>query len=217
MHLLVLGRGKTGSLVAEVARERRHHVRVFGSKENQDGCGLTSDVLKDVDAVIDFTSPTAVLCNIEACLREKKNMVVGTTGWHGEMARIRTLVEKAGTGFLCGSNFSVGVNLFYEIVRSSAEACRQEYLGQIFERHHAQKKDAPSGTAVVLQNILKQASGTELEITSFREGDVVGMHEIVFDSANDRIYLCHDAKSRRGFAEGAVLGAQWLGAKKGFF
>ena len=89
MHLLVLGRGKTGSLVAEVARERRHHVRVFGYKENQDGCGLTSDVLKDVDAVIDFTSPTAVLCNIEACLREKKNMVVGTTGWHGEMARIR--------------------------------------------------------------------------------------------------------------------------------
>ena len=217
MHLLVLGRGKTGSLVAEVARERRHHVRVLGSKENKDGCGLTSEALKDVDAVIDFTSPAVVMCNIEACLREKKNMVVGTTGWHGEMGHVREQVERAGIGFLYGANFSVGVNLFFDVVRSSAEASRHSYLGQIFERHHAQKKDAPSGTAVVVQNILKQAGGAELEITSFREGDVVGMHEVVFDSPNDRIYLCHDAKSRRGFAEGAVLSAEWLAAKKGFF
>src|SRR5215472_6281920 len=217
MHLLVLGRGKTGSLVAEVARERRHHVRVFGSKENQDGCGLTSDVLKDVDAVIDFTSPTAVLPNIEACLREKKNMVVGTTGWHADLARIRDAVTQAGTGFLYGANFSVGMNLFFEIARISATAARHGYHGQIFERHHHHKKDAPSGTAVVLRDVIKETGGPELEITSFREGEVVGMHEITFDSTSDRIYLCHDAKSRRGFAEGAVLGAEWLGTRKGFF
>ena len=90
-------------------------------------------------------------------------------------------------------------------------------MGQIFERHHAHKKDAPSGTAAALRKIIKDASGTELEIISFREGDVVGMHEVVLNSPNDTIYLCHDAKSRRGFAAGAVRAAEWLSGKKGFF
>jgi len=217
MNLLILGRGKTGSLVEEVARGRRHRVRVLGGLENKDGHGLTAEGLRNVDVVIDFTTPTAVLGNIQACLRLGKQMVVGTTGWHGEMAEVRERVENAGTGLLCGANFSIGVNLFLEVVRASSEAHRHGYFGQIFERHHQHKKDAPSATALVLQNIVRESSGAELEIISFREGDVVGMHELVFDSPNDRIYLCHDAKSRRGFAEGAVLGAEWLGAKKGFF
>ena len=200
-----------------MARERRHHVRVVGAKENN-ACGaLTPEALADIDLVIDFTTPTAVLANIEACLGERKNMVVGTTGWHAEAGRIRANVESAGIGFLYGANFSIGVNLFYEIVRTSAEACRHEYHGQIFERHHQHKKDAPSGTAVVLRQIIQECGGDDLEITSFREGEVVGMHEVTFDSPADRIYLCHDAKSRKGFAEGAVLGAEWLGTRKGFF
>lgn len=120
-------------------------------------------------------------------------------------------------GIFVRREFSIGIHLFFEVVRASAEACRHDYLGQIFERHHQQKKDAPSGTAVVLKKILQENGGSELEITSFREGDAVGMHEVVFDSPADRIYLCHDAKSRRGFAEGAVGGAEWLGPKKGFF
>jgi len=217
MRLLILGRGKTGALVAEVARERRHHVRVVGAQENNACSALTRETLAEIDLVIDFTTPTGVLTNIEACLREKKNMVVGTTGWHGEADRIRAAVEKAGTGFLYGPNFSIGVNLFYDIVRASAEACRHNYHGQIFERHHHHKKDAPSGTAVVLQRIIQECGGGDLEITSFREGEVVGMHEVTFDSSADRIYLYHDAKSRKGFAEGAVLGAEWLGTRKGFF
>jgi len=217
MNLLILGRGKTGSMVEEVARARRHHVRVFGGRENKDSCALTAECLREVDMVIDFTIPAAVPANIAACLRERKQMVVGTTGWHADMAAVRHRVEEAGTGFLCGANFSSGVNLFLEAVRASAEAHQHGYHGQIFERHHQHKKDAPSGTALVMQNIIKEKSRAELEITSFREGDVVGMHELVFDSANDRIYLCHDAKSRRGFAEGAVLGAEWLATKKGFF
>jgi 4-hydroxy-tetrahydrodipicolinate reductase len=94
---------------------------------------------------------------------------------------------------------------------------RHHYSGQIFERHHAQKKDAPSGTALQLQGLIREASGKELEIISFREGEVVGMHEIVLDSPHDTIYLCHDAKSRRGFAEGAVRAAEWLEGRKGFF
>jgi 4-hydroxy-tetrahydrodipicolinate reductase len=118
---------------------------------------------------------------------------------------------------LYASNFSIGVNLFFDVARSAAAALQHEYFGQIFERHHVQKKDAPSGTAIALQRILRDASDTELEITSFREGDVVGMHELVLDSPSDTIYLCHDAKSRRGFAEGAVRAAEWLIGKKGFF
>jgi len=217
MRLLILGRGKTGSLVADVARERHHKVRVIGAAENNDCAALNRETLSEADLVIDFTSPTAVLPNIEACLREKKNMVVGTTGWQADLARIRDAVTQAGTGFLYGANFSVGMNLFFEIARISATAARHGYHGQIFERHHHHKKDAPSGTAVVLRDVIKETGGPELEITSFREGEVVGMHEITFDSPSDRIYLCHDAKSRRGFAEGAVLGAEWLGTRKGFF
>ena len=217
MHLLILGRGKTGSLVAQVATERRHHVRVVGSSENVGAAALTPRALADIDAVIDFTTPSAAAANAEACIRAGKNIVIGTTGWYDQVPRLRQLTLEARTGLLYGSNFSIGVNLFFEVAATAGVALKYEYSGQIFERHHAQKKDAPSGTAMTLQKIVQEAGGQEVEIISFREGDVVGMHEITFGSANDRIYLCHDAKSRRGFAEGAVRGAEWLAGKAGFF
>lgn len=220
MNLLLLGRGKTGSLVAEVAAERKHHVTVTGAKENVAGAALTEGKLRGIDAVIDFTAPHCVTGHIEACIRAGKNMVVGTTGWYNDLNRIRQLVEQHGTGLVYAANFSIGVNLFFDAARSAAAALRHNYSGQIFERHHIHKKDAPSGTALAIQRLMLQASGSQeedLEITSFREGEVVGMHEIVLESAADRIYLCHDAKNRRGFAEGAVLAAEWLAGKKGFY
>jgi 4-hydroxy-tetrahydrodipicolinate reductase len=111
------------------------------------------------------------------------------------------------------------VNLFFDIARTAAAALSHDYSGQIFERHHATKQDAPSGTAIAIQRLIHEAAGKheDLEITSFREGEVVGLHEVVFESGADRIYLCHDAKSRRGFAEGAVRAAEWLMGKKGFY
>lgn len=217
MNLLLLGCGKTGSLVAEVARERNHEIRVVDAAGNHQCSALAADKLQGVDVVIDFTTPTAVVPNIEACTRAGKNMVVGTTGWYGELPKVRQLVERSGTGFLYGANFSIGVNLLFGVAQLAAAALQHQYSGQIFERHHAQKKDAPSGTAMTLQKIVREASNTELEIISFREGDVVGMHEIVLDSDHDTIYLCHDSKSRRGFAEGAVRAAEWLAGKKGFY
>jgi len=219
MNLLLLGRGKTGSLVAEVARERRHHIAVAGSKENAACAALTPGSLKNIDAVIDFTTPHCILANIEACVKAGKNMVVGTTGWYGELGRVRQLVEQQGTGFVYAANFSVGVNLFFDAARAAAAALRHGYSGQIFERHHVHKKDAPSGTAIAIQQMVQEVSAqpVPLEITSFREGEVVGLHELILDSASDRIYLCHDAKNRRGFAEGAVLAAEWLAGKKGFY
>ncbi len=217
MKLLILGRGKTGSLVAEVARERGHDITLLCAADNPGAAALTTEKLRDIDAVIDFTVPQAVLENIEACVSAGKNMVVGTTGWYGDLDKVRGLVDKNGSGFLYGANFSIGINLLFEAARTAAGILQHQYSGQIFERHHAQKKDAPSGTAVTLQKIIRDASGREVEITSFREGDVVGMHEIVLDSPNDTIYLCHDSKSRRGFAEGAVRAAEWLAGKNGFF
>jgi 4-hydroxy-tetrahydrodipicolinate reductase len=223
MNLLILGLGKTGSLVAEIAAERRHHVQTAGAKENAACAALTSEKLQNTDAVIDFTTPNCAIANIEAAVRAGKNVIVGTTGWYGEkhaeVDRIRAMVAQHGTGFVYGPNFSIGVNLFFDAARAAAAALRHDYTGQIFERHHAHKKDAPSGTAIVIQRIVREVSGHNEgpEITSFREGEVVGLHEIVFESANDRIYLCHDAKSRRGFAEGAVLAAEWLAGKKGFY
>jgi 4-hydroxy-tetrahydrodipicolinate reductase len=217
MIILLLGHGKTGSIVAEVARERGHEIRVLRSSDNADAGALTLDCLKDADVVIDFTNSHAVIANIGACVRFRKNMVVGTTGWHNELPRIRELVEATGTGFVYGSNFSVGVNLFLEVAHTSAAALKHGYFGQIFERHHVHKKDAPSGTALSLQTIIQQAGGAQVEITSFREGEVVGMHELVYESDDDDIYLCHDAKSRRGFAQGAVRAAEWIRGKNGVY
>jgi 4-hydroxy-tetrahydrodipicolinate reductase len=217
MKLLLLGVGKTGSLVAEAARERGHVVTVLRSADNVGASGLTPGVLNGIDIILDFTTPDCVLANIHACIAANKNMVVGTTGWYSEISKVRAEVDEQKTGFLYGSNFSIGVNLFFDLVQTSTPALQHNYLPHIYERHHAQKKDAPSGTAVTIQNLLQKNSDLEIEVTSFREGEVVGMHEVVLDSNHDTIYLCHDAKSRRGFAEGAVRAAEWIAGKKGFY
>jgi 4-hydroxy-tetrahydrodipicolinate reductase len=158
MNILVLGRGKTGSLVAEVARERRHHVDVLNASDNPKASALTAEKLAPINMVIDFTAPNAVLENVEACIRAKKSIVVGTTGWYAELPRIRPMVEDpgCGIGLLYAANFSVGVNLFFEVARSAAAALQHQYFGQIFERHHAQKIDAPSGTAMALQKVVQE-------------------------------------------------------------
>jgi 4-hydroxy-tetrahydrodipicolinate reductase len=217
MRLLVLGRGKTGALVAEVAQERGHAVEVLGAAENLNGAALTPERLHNVDVVIDFTTPGAVAANIEKCTAAQARIVVGTTGWYEHLPRVRDLVETQGGAVLWAANFSVGVNIFFEALRAAAAALRYGYAGNILERHHAQKKDAPSGTAASLQRIMEEAGGERLEITSLREGDVVGQHVVVLDSPHDTMMFTHDAKSRRGFAEGAVRAAEWLEGRTGFY
>ncbi len=122
-------------------------------------------------------------------------------------------MEKAATGFVFGANFSYGVNLFFQIVRAATPALQHGYAGHITERHHIQKKDAPSGTAAMMQRIVEQATGVHLDITSEREGDVTGTHTLELNAAGDRLVLTHEAKSRRTFAEGAVLAAEWVAGK----
>ncbi|HUQ50452.1 MAG TPA: dihydrodipicolinate reductase C-terminal domain-containing protein [Terriglobales bacterium] len=216
MKILVLGKGKTGSIVAETARLRGHNVTSIGSEENPSAAFLTQEKLNDTDVVIDFTTPTAVIENISACTRARKNMVVGTTGWYGELEYVRQLADTNRIGFLYGSNFSVGVNVFFEVARAASTALKLGYTAKIMERHHEQKKDAPSGTAVSIQKILA-ATGHQPEITSIREGETVGTHVMLFDGPHDTMMLVHDAKSRQGFAEGAVRAAEWIYGKHGFF
>ncbi len=217
LKLLILGPGKTGSLVAEVARERGHQVQTVDVDQNAGGAWLTPENLREVDVVIDFTAPDAVLGNINACVRARKAMVVGTTGWYGEMERVRQSVEEAGTGFVWGANFSYGVNLFFQIVKTAAAALQHDYRGHITEIHHIHKKDAPSGTAAAMQKVLEQSAGVKLDITSEREGEVTGTHILELDADGDRIVLTHEAKSRRTFANGAVLAAEWIAGKSGFY
>jgi 4-hydroxy-tetrahydrodipicolinate reductase len=217
LNIVVLGAGKTGSVVADVALERGHQVEMIDVDVNRDGAWLTAEHLQDTDVVIDFTTPQSVLANIECCVRARKAMVVGTTGWYGEMDNVRRWVKQAGTGFVVGANFSYGVNLFFEILRAAAPALSHGYKGAIDEVHHIHKVDAPSGTAIAMQRILEEASGQRLEITSEREGEVTGIHILELESAGDRIVLTHDAKSRRTFADGAVSAAEWIVGKTGFY
>lgn len=217
MKLLVLGRGKTGALVAQIAQERGHEVRSLASQENQDGRALTAATLQGIDAVIDFTTPHAVIPNIIRCIEAGMPIVVGTTGWYQHMEKVRELVAERKGALLYGSNFSIGMNFFFKAVQAIAPVLRHDYRGSIVERHHVHKKDKPSGTAVTIQKLLESGSGEKVEIASVREGETVGMHLVMLDSANDTILFTHDAKSRVGFAEGAVRAAEWITGKTGFY
>jgi 4-hydroxy-tetrahydrodipicolinate reductase len=217
LHLVLLGAGKTGSLVAEVARERGHRTTVLTEVENPNSAWLTPASLADVDVVVDFTTPDAVLANIAKCVAARTPMAVGTTGWYDELARVKQEVEQAGSALVFGANFSYGVNLFFNIVRAAVPALQHGYSGHITERHHLHKKDAPSGTAMALQRVVQHASGLSLGISSEREGDVMGVHTLDLMSGGDRISLLHEVKSRRAFAEGAVLAAEWIVGKTGFY
>ena len=217
MNLLLLGHGKTGSIVGEVARERGHQVQVLTSQQNQGASALAPEFLHSIDAVIDFTNPESVLHNIGACIENRTPMVVGTTGWYDHLPEIESQVQRSGAAFLYGSNFSVGINVFFAIAAAAAVAIPQGYAPQIVERHHTTKKDAPSGTAIFIQRIVSEVAHMKPEITSVREGETIGTHVLLLDSPNDTMMLVHDAKNRRGFAEGAVRAAEWLRGKTGFY
>lgn len=217
MKVLMLGHGKTGALVAEIAQQRGHEVRSLRSKDNQDGRGLTLEVLKQTDVVIDFTTPHSVIPNVIRCAEARTPVIVGTTGWYQHLDKVRELVTERKAALLYGSNFSIGMNFFFKAVQAMAPILKTNYHANIVERHHIHKKDKPSGTAVTLQKILESQTGAQVEVASVREGETVGMHLVMFDSSNDTILFTHDAKNRLGFAEGAVRAAEWIQGKTGFY
>ena len=215
MNILVLGRGKTGSLVAEVARERGHGVRTLDVNDNPHASALTAPNLAGVDVVIDFTSPEAAVENMRAVLAVGGRIVVGTTGWYDKLNDLKALAIQRGGGLLYGTNFSIGVQ---KLFRLTAELAKLDgYKFSIDETHHVTKLDAPSGTALTLKEIIIRNAqpGTDVPIEAHRVGDAKGEHIVRAASESDVLELRHDAHSRRGFALGAVRGAEWLAGKSG--
>jgi 4-hydroxy-tetrahydrodipicolinate reductase len=214
MLILVLGKGKTGSLVAQVARERGHGVRALDITENEDASALTAPSLAGVDVVIDFTNAEAAIKNMRAVLAVGARIVVGTTGWYAHANEMKALAIRRGGALLYGTNFSIGVQ---KLFRLTAELARLEgYTFSISETHHESKLDAPSGTAITLREIVEAAQpAAKVEITSHRVGDAKGEHIVTATGPDDILELRHDAYSRRGFALGAVRGAEWLAGKFG--
>jgi 4-hydroxy-tetrahydrodipicolinate reductase len=220
MLLLVLGKGKTGSLVAQVALERGHGIRALDITENEHASALTAPNLAGIDVVIDFTSAEAAVENMRAVLSLGHRIVVGTTGWYSHLAEMRALADKRGGGLLYGTNFSIGVQ---KLFRLTAELAKLDgYTFTISETHHESKLDAPSGTAITLREIVEaeqaklgSAAAAKVEITSHRVGDAKGEHIVLATGPDDVLELRHDAHNRRGFALGAVRAAEWLNGKTG--
>jgi 4-hydroxy-tetrahydrodipicolinate reductase len=214
MLILVLGKGKTGTLVAQVARERGHGVRALDILENEHASALTGPSLAGVDVVIDFTAPEAAIENIRAVLALGSCIVVGTTGWYAHLDEMKALAAKRGGALLYGTNFSIGVQKLFSL---TAELARLDgYTFSISETHHVTKVDAPSGTAITLEQIIKAANpDAKVEIASHRIADATGEHIVKAVSDVDEIELRHNAFSRRGFALGAVRAAEWVAGKSG--
>jgi 4-hydroxy-tetrahydrodipicolinate reductase len=220
MRVLVLGVGKTGKLVAQVAAERGHSVHVLDAKENKDASALTPPFVAGFDVVIDFTTPEAVVPNMRACLATGAKMVVGTTGWYDRLHDMKALVERRGAGLLYGTNFSVGVQVMLQVARQMGAALKDAgYTFAIEETHHVSKLDAPSGTAISLGKAVERGEGgaVKVPIESKREGDVMGLHVLTATSDSDRLTLTHETFSRRALAEGAVRAAEWLERRLGSY
>jgi 4-hydroxy-tetrahydrodipicolinate reductase len=220
MRILVLGQGKTGKLVAEVAAERGHSIHVLDVLENAGASALTPPFVAGFDVVIDFTTPEAVVQNMRACLATGAKMVVGTTGWYASLADMRGLAERKQAGLLYGTNYSVGVQVMLKLAQQmGASLAPAGYKFAVVETHHVSKLDKPSGTAISIAEMVERGVGKKIEvgIESVREGDAKGTHVLTAVGDADRIVLTHEAFSRRGFAEGAVRAAEWLATRTGCY
>ena len=214
MKLALLGYGKMGRMVEEAAeREGAEVVCVI------DPIAGSRGTLSDADVCIDFSDPSAVIENIKVAAPGRIAMVVGTTGWYDRLEEARQLVERSGIGFVYGSNFSIGVNLMFKLTGYAAELFSHFSSHDPFieEAHHKFKKDAPSGTALSLKRIAEEKYKRDVPTTSTRAGYFPGWHRLGFDSEADTLEIVHTARSRAGFAEGALLAAKWIVGRKGFY
>jgi 4-hydroxy-tetrahydrodipicolinate reductase len=221
MKLAIVGYGKMGRLIEQLAPDFGFEVGLKLDEFNNAGySGITAENFRGIDVAIEFTAPQATVENVERIAALGVNLVVGTTGWLKDIERARRAVEGSGTGLVWSPNFSVGVNVF---ARLAAEAARllaneEEYGAWAWEIHHSTKKDAPSGTLLKLVEEMKRAGyARPIDASSSRAGRHPGTHEIGFDSAPDTITLRHTARSREGFARGALKAAQWIIGKSGVY
>jgi 4-hydroxy-tetrahydrodipicolinate reductase len=220
VKLALMGFGAMGKLVAELARAGGDEIGVtITSRDAQKDAEQLATALSGHDAAIDFSVAPAVLRNVEACARAGVPLVEGTTGWQHNEPEARRLVEEHKAALVFGANFSLGVNVFYRMVDHAARlmASLDQYEAFIQEEHHSRKRDAPSGTALKLRERMSGAIKRDIPIASTRAGQIPGTHRVGFDSAADQILLTHMARSREGFAAGALLAARWIVGRKGVY
>lgn len=220
MKIALIGYGAMGKLIRSLAENKNHEIPVIIDEADADlSARELAEKLKVIDAAIDFSVAAAVERNVEACLLAGVALVQGTTGWNAEKENIRKLVEEKDGAFVFGANFSIGVNLFYRIADFSAELFSkfEDYETFIEERHHSRKKDAPSGTALKLKDIVAAHITKDFSVAATRAGNIPGTHIVGFDGTADTVELTHTARSREGFASGAILAAEWIYDKKGFY
>ena len=237
MKIVILGYGKMGQMIEKFALKRGHEIALIVDSENRDG--LIAEDLIDADIAIDFSTPEAALGNISLCFEANLPLVVGTTGWYDHIEEVKETCLEADQSLLYGSNFSIGVNLFFHVNKILAKAIApyQQYDVQVEEIHHIHKLDAPSGTAITIaegiidnseikKTWVNQVVGAEEEIVnqphellieSLRIEEVPGTHTVLYSSEVDQIEFKHTAHNREGFALGAVIAAEWLYGKKGFY
>lgn len=220
MKLALIGYGAMGQLVAAEARKAGDEVGAVLTSSDK---GLIADrlaqKLRGHDAAIDFSIGEAVLKNIEACARAKVPLVEGTTAWKPSESQARRIVAEHAGALVYGANFSIGINVFYRIVNhaSTLFAALESYAPFIEEAHHSRKRDAPSGTALKLGDLMSTQFGGEIPTSSTRAGHIPGTHRVGFDSEADQVLLTHTARSRQGFAAGALLAAHWIVGRTGVF
>ena len=213
MKVMIVGYGKMGRLVEQLAGEQGHEIA---------GCVDVGagDWSAPADVAIDFSTADALAANFPRYVERRLPVVIGTTGWGDREAEYRGAAERAGLGVVAAANFSIGVNLFSLMVADAARAmeAHREYGAWIHEAHHASKRDAPSGTALMLRDVIAAAGFTRpVDTSSTRAGAIPGIHTVGFDGPSDTIELTHTARDRRGFAAGALLAADFIRTRRGWF
>jgi 4-hydroxy-tetrahydrodipicolinate reductase len=217
-RLAIIGMGKMGKAIAELAPARGWEVAAALDARNT-STGITRHALNGADVAVEFTVPEAASKNIRQVALAGVPVVAGTTGWYGEFDAVKRDIESMNGALLAATNFSLGVNIFEQVVELAARLLARApgFDAHIVETHHAAKKDAPSGTANALATAASRAWGKAIPITSVRTGSVPGTHEFIFDAPFEQIHLEHIARDRRVFAEGALVAAEWLIGKRGVY
>ncbi|HOJ64308.1 MAG TPA: 4-hydroxy-tetrahydrodipicolinate reductase [Spirochaetota bacterium] len=238
MRVALVGYGKMGKQIEIILKKEKSYekiVRIDKFNKEADFSEVNRDSLKDIDVAIDFSTPESAIDNIKKYVECRVNVVMGTTGWYDKLEDVKTIVGN-NIGFIWSGNFSLGVNIFFRIIKESARIINKfsdQYDILSYELHHKEKKDSPSGTAMMIGNILlngiskkekiiteklnRKIENNEIHIASVRGGYIDGTHTVIFDSVADTIELTHRARSREGFAIGAVKACEWIYGKKGFF
>jgi 4-hydroxy-tetrahydrodipicolinate reductase len=220
MKTALIGHGAMGQLLERLANDNGHDIVLI--IDETDAGSAPADLarkLQGADVAIDFTTASAVRRNVEACVLAGVPLVEGTTGWDRQREEIEGVVRDGDGSMVFGANFSIGVNLFYRIADFAAELFARfpEYEAFIEEQHHSRKRDAPSGTALKLKEVVSRHISGDLSVSSTRAGNIPGTHRVGFDGPADQILLQHTARSREGFALGSLLAARWIVGKKGFY